>query len=318
MKRCVFLLIACCLIGILCSCTATPIGNTLCITELQSAGADWVELYNYGDEPVALQGWYLSDDPNSLGKSPLPAVTLSPKERLVVSANTHETDTLAFGLNADGETVLLSNPQGKAVQTITLPASVSGLSYGCVENESFPPQKFIWYAVPTPASPNTDGMPLGENATATQYGVRINEYVSRNKTTLYDEEGDYGDWIELYNTSDSAVDLSGWSLTDTNDTTARWTFPTGTVLPAHGYRIVFCDGKNKSAASGELHTNFRLGQSDGFLALYTADGAFCSGVTCQPSEQDVSFGCDENGATVLCRYPTPLRANVTQTEVTAP
>lgn len=288
------------------ACAPSMAGDTLCITELYSAGSesDWIELYNYGNRPVSLQGWYLSDDPDKPGRCALPAAVLGAGERLVVST----ADVLTFRLSAAGESVILSDPQGRTVQTVALPAAVAGLSYGAVKNDVYPPSSFAWYAAPTPGMPNNDGMLLGENATNTRFGVRINEIVCRNKASLYDSDGDYGDWAELYNTFPTAVDLSGWTLTDTETNTARWQFPAGTVLPAGGYLLVFCDEKNRAAGS-EYHTNFRLSGDDGFLALYTADGTFCSGVTCETTEADIAFGCNEAGTTVRCRYPTPGYAN---------
>ncbi len=311
MKRCVVCLLLCLLALAGTACSPLPsTGQTLCISEMQSAGGteDWIELYNYGTEPVSLQGWYLSDDPASPGKSPLPAVTLKPSERLVVS--TAGTDCpLQFRLSAKGETVVLTNPTGTAVQTVSLPASVPGVSYGCVETDIFSPTQFVWYAAPTPGISNETGMMLGSNATNTAYGVRINEYVLRNRTTLYDEDGDYGDWVELYNASETAVDLAGWSLTDDETDTVRWQFPENTVLPAHSFLIVFCDNKNKTTPTGELHTNFSLSRSDRFIGLYTADGSFCSGVTCESADTDCAFGCDETGAVGPCQYATPGYAN---------
>ena len=311
MKRWAVLL-AFCFGLLLTSCGAAQPAETLCITELQSAGgdADWIELCNYGTTAVDLNGWYLSNDPQSPGRSALPAVVLQPNERLVVSTS----DTLAFRLSAEGETVILSDPTGKTVQTVVIPASVPGLSYGCVEEGGLPPAEFVWYAAPTMGLSNDHGMVLGDNATDTRYGVRINEYVTRNKASLYDSEGDYGDWIELYNFSDNAIDLSVWSLTDEETEPKRWQFPSGTVLPAGGYLVVFCDGKDKTNGA-ELHTSFRLGESDDFLALYTADGVFCSGVTCRTATQDEAYGCNDNGTVVLCRYPTPGYANAVKTEV---
>ena len=307
MKRTLlFLITICMIVCALGGCTASPLGNTLCISELKTTGGDWVELYNYGTEAVSLQGWYLSDDPDSPGKCALPNVILQPQDYLTISA---DAKTLPFGLRAAGETVVLSAPDGTAVQTITVPAAVPGLSYGCTDETAFPTE-FGWYAVPTPGTANCGGMLLGENATATEYGVRINEYMSRNRSVLYDRDGDYGDWIELYNASDKTVDLSGFSLTDTENDLARWIFPQGTTLKAGEYLIVFCSGKDRT--DGELHTDFRLGETDDFIGLYTADGVFCSGITCGESEQNVSFGCNERGTVVRCTLPTPGYANVTE------
>ena len=44
--------------------------------------------------------------------------------------------------------------------------------------------------------------------------VRINEFMAFNSSTLKDQDGEYPDWIELYNSSSQNVNLSGWSLTD--------------------------------------------------------------------------------------------------------
>ncbi len=276
---------------------------TLSITELQSAGGDWIELHNGGAAPVSLQGWYLSDDPDSPGRSALPAVTLQAGDYLVVETG----KSLSFGLKASGETVILSDPTGRTVQTVELPSSVPGLSYGCVDGDI---TRFAWYAAPTPNAPNSEGMLLGSNATNTALGVRINEFVSRNKASLYDHEGDYGDWVELYNDSEEKIDISRWQLTDSEDLNERWSFPEGCILKPHEYLLVFCDGKDRR--DGELHTSFRL--NGDFLALYTADGVFCSGVTCEATEQDVAFGCDDNGTTVRCLYPTPGYHNATAKE----
>lgn len=292
----------------LCGCAATSRGNTLCISEVKTTDTDWVELYNYGALPVSLKGWYLSDDPDEPGKYALPAATLQPQEYLVVRAD-DAAAPLTFGLSSTGDTLVLSAPNATIAQTVDIPAAVSGLSYGCKDETVFP-AAFGWYAVSTPATANRTGMLLGDTAVNATYGVRINEYMTRNRSALYDDDGDYPDWIELYNFSKKTVDLSGYSLTDTENDITRWQFPQGTTLKAGGYLVVFCSGKDRTA--GELHTNFRLSSSDGHLALYTADGVFCSGVSCRESEQNVSFGYNDADAIVQCVLPTPAYQNVTE------
>ena len=42
----------------------------------------------------------------------------------------------------------------------------------------------------------------------------ISEFMADNSATLADEDGDYPDWIEIYNPSQDDVSLSGWHLTD--------------------------------------------------------------------------------------------------------
>ena len=54
--------------------------------------------------------------------------------------------------------------------------------------------------------------------------IRISELMVKNRATLPDEDGDFPDWIELENISDTAVDLTGWLLRD-SESKPFWTFP---------------------------------------------------------------------------------------------
>jgi len=51
-----------------------------------------------------------------------------------------------------------------------------------------------------------------------QQSVIISEFLADNSGGLTDEDGDSPDWIELYNSGTTLVNLAGWYLTD--DTTA--------------------------------------------------------------------------------------------------
>ncbi|MFN3404798.1 MAG: CotH kinase family protein [Cytophagaceae bacterium] len=75
--------------------------------------------------------------------------------------------------------------------------------------------------------------------------VIINEVSSNNSSYYQDEDGDYGDWIELFNAGSSAVNLSGYKLSDRPLLPAKWTFPSVSI-PAGGYFTVYASGKNKN------------------------------------------------------------------------
>src|SRR4051812_48674366 len=79
---------------------------------------------------------------------------------------------------------------------------------------------------------------------------RINEIVAVNATTLADEDGGYSDWIELYNPDSTAVDLTGWYLTDSPANKTKWQFPSVT-LSARGYLVVFASNKDRALAGGQ-------------------------------------------------------------------
>ena len=96
--------------------------------------------------------------------------------------------------------------------------------------------------------------------------VLINEFVSSNDGGLLDEDGDAEDWIELYNPSDVAQSLDGWSLTDNADLPAKWIFPDVT-MEAGSFLIVFASGKDRTGGDN-LHTCFKLSSAGEYLALF--------------------------------------------------
>ncbi|MEW5961707.1 MAG: chitobiase/beta-hexosaminidase C-terminal domain-containing protein, partial [Chloroflexota bacterium] len=122
----------------------------------------------------------------------------------------------------------------------------------------------------------------------------INEFMAANGAGLTDEDGDYSDWIEIYNRSDLPVNLGGWALTNDPTQPQQWPFP-DMNLGSHQYLLVFASGKNRtSTAPGAfLHTNFKLGKSGEFLALHNIlAGKFMDALSPQYPAQfrDVSYG----------------------------
>jgi hypothetical protein len=85
----------------------------------------------------------------------------------------------------------------------------------------------------------------------------INEMMSSNSNFLQDEDGDYSDWIEIYNASPQSVPLLGYYLSDRSFNLTMWAFP-DTVIPAQAHLLVFASGKNRNIAGAELHTSFSI------------------------------------------------------------
>ena len=73
----------------------------------------------------------------------------------------------------------------------------------------------------------------------------INEVMSSNSHTITDEDGDYPDWIELYNGGDSPLNLNGFSLSDDADQLDKWQFP-DMSLESAGHLLVFASGKDRT------------------------------------------------------------------------
>ena len=90
--------------------------------------------------------------------------------------------------------------------------------------------------------------------------VVLNEVMPNNTETLADEDGDFVDWVELYNYGSSEVDLVGYGLSDDPAKPLKWTFAEETSIAAGGYLVVFLSGKDKpGGADAHPHAGFRLG-----------------------------------------------------------
>ena len=140
--------------------------------------------------------------------------------------------------------------------------------------------------------------------------VFINEFMANNATGLIDETGDQEDWIELRNTTASAVNITGYYLTDTASDLKKWRIPSGSV-PANGYLIIFASGKNRSTP--RLHTVFSLDADGEYLAFVKPDGVtkiseFTDKYPIQ--YKDTSYGLDSTGTNwVYFSTATPATAN---------
>jgi hypothetical protein len=99
----------------------------------------------------------------------------------------------------------------------------------------------------------------------------ITELMAVNDSTLADEDGDFPDWIEIYNAGSNTVDLNGWYLTDNAGNLTKWRFP-ATNIAANAYLVVFASNKDRRVAGRPLHTNFQLNNNGEYVALVKPDG----------------------------------------------
>src|SRR6185369_7467940 len=101
-----------------------------------------------------------------------------------------------------------------------------------------------WAAVTTGGS-NVRYTPGAPNSVRTNLAafplVWLNEIQPNNVAGLQDNAGDRDPWVELFNSSRSSVDLTGYYLSDNYTHLAKWAFPGGTTLTAGQYRLVWLD-----------------------------------------------------------------------------
>ncbi|MEN9023159.1 MAG: lamin tail domain-containing protein [Verrucomicrobiales bacterium] len=127
-----------------------------------------------------------------------------------------------------------------------------------------------------------------------------------------DVEAGFSDWIELHNNGAAEVDLTGWSLSDDEDTPQLWSFPEGTKIAADGYLLVLADG-NTTVPGDYIHASFGLAGDGEFLGLADASGEFVSQFEGSYPRQDSfhSYGVSTTaeGGFVYFAEPSPGAAN---------
>lgn len=141
--------------------------------------------------------------------------------------------------------------------------------------------------------------------------VRVNE-ISADNSMYINDYFKKNDWIELYNTTDEAVDIAGMYISDNKKKPKKYQVPTdnvalNTVIPAHGYKVVWCD---KLAPVGEdIHTSFKL-DADGGEVLITTK-AFADTLTYEAHVGTQSFGRYPDGSdhVYLMNAPTIGKTN---------
>jgi hypothetical protein len=136
--------------------------------------------------------------------------------------------------------------------------------------------------------------------------VLINEIVASNSNSAYDLNAESDDWVELFNTTSSTIDLSGMYLTDEPLNLMKWAFPIGTSIPANGYLLVWCD--NDPGQAG-IHTNFKL-SSLGENLVFSNGAMTYDQVAFGVQTTDFAYArCPDGGVSFNSATPTPLASN---------
>ena len=137
--------------------------------------------------------------------------------------------------------------------------------------------------------------------------VCINEVSSANDIFI-NEYGKKSDWIELYNTTDKDFDLSGLYVSDHRRKPRKFQIQPveeglSTIIPAHGYRIIWCDGRSSLT---ELHTSFKLENADSaFVAISASDGSWSDSLFYLSQSRWHTYGRYPDGGTNLAMFDRP-------------
>lgn len=254
---------------------------------------DYIELHNGSTEKADISGYGLSDSLLEGAKYVFPAGTvLEPDAYVVVWCGGEAEDGMhaPFKLSA-GEEAVLFDASGRPLDTAVLNSVDSGM---VLRREGE-----VWtQAKPCPGYPKTEeGMAEYEASLkeTEDIGLYINEFMASNATTLCDSFGSYSDWIELYNSTDTDMDISGFGISDNLSQPMKYRFPDGTTIAAKGYLVVFCSG-NEGMQNGELHAPFGLRSYGEDVVIANRAGRIIDSYSFKNQETDVSMARIPDGA----------------------
>ena len=135
----------------------------------------------------------------------------------------------------------------------------------------------------------------------------INEFLASNDSCCTDENGEYDDWIEIYNPGPDAVDIGGMYVTDDLSDLTAWqipaTAPDTTTIPAGGFLVLWAD---KQPEQGVLHVKIKLSSSGEQIGLTAPNGTtVLDSLTFGAQTTDVSYGRLPDGSNNWQTFNTP-------------
>ncbi len=274
---------------------------------------DWLEVWNNSDHPIDMGGVGLSDRSDRV-QFLFPKSMLNPNGRQVVFASdTNRADPAGtlhakFKLSSAGETIYLFDPSAYVIHEVAVPIMNADVSFSLLADG-------ISWTQTQEYSPGFDNTKEGflsyRNSDAVSEGaIRINEVMADARTGISDEDGELSDWIELYNNTDQPVPLAGLALSDKENNPMKWFFPKDAVIPARGYYLVFCSGKDRLLAADKIsHTSFRLSAERETVILSDSHGRLIDRAAIDNLPMDASYGRDDSGNWKVFQTSTPGMPN---------
>ncbi len=271
---------------------------------------DWIELYNAGSEAMDLSGYGVSDNLRDLHKYVLPEGTiLGAGEYLVLyaanagdeeTANPYVTD---FGLSKSGDYLFITDSYYGLIAQMEIPQLYTDISYAREADGSYG-----YSSVPTPGAENSDKIYATLDAVFAEQNLTALS-ISEVKPT---DSADSYRWVELYNSSDNAISLENYCLSDDDANPLKWQITSGTV-PAGGYVCIYLTGFGSDGTDG-VHAEFRLSSDDTTILLSDLQGNLIDRMSWEAGiPEGVSVIKDSSGASVYTAYPTFEAANSDKT-----
>jgi hypothetical protein len=143
--------------------------------------------------------------------------------------------------------------------------------------------------------------------------LKINEFLASNATIRSDQDGEYDDWVEIYNHSDGIVSFDSMYLSDSYNNLHKWKFPIGTVILPNDFLIVWADGDTMQMG---LHANFKLSASGEKIALTHETAGILDSITFGMQTTDISMQrCPDDTGSFIFAVPSYRLANNCPTSI---
>lgn len=269
---------------------------------------DWAELYNTGDEPVNLEGWFLSDDPSEPQKWQFPQVQIQPGERMIVFLSGRDTTEggeihTNFSLSASGESLILSSCMVTEVDSVTFGPSETNCSFVCDGAEP------VLTDCPTPGYTNDpEGYEQFCAAMVPRGPLAIWEVMTYNDWYLAQATGECYDWVEVRNVSDETIRLSDYSISDDPDSPGTYVLPDKTLAPGE-YITIILSGDESLSTARYPHAGFALNAAQDQLFLFGPEEQLLDYVFLKDIPVHSSYGRSDSSGGFFYMTPTPGKAN---------
>ena len=281
--------------------------NRTAVTDENGEYSDWVEIWNRSENAISMNGLGLSDRSDSI-RFLFPDITLPAGGRvLVFCSNTNQSLPgspfhAKFKLSSVGETVYFYDPNAYLIDSVRYPIMGADESYALMEDGFRSTAEF---------SPGYENTPEGhqayrESTMVSDGALIINEVMADPLTGPRDADGELQDWVEIKNTTNMAISLENYALSDNEGKPLKWRFPKDAVIPAGGYYVVFCSGKDRvDEGSGVPHTNFRISAEKETVLLTDSRGHVVDRVMIDNLPEDCSYGRNERNEMQVFQTATP-------------
>lgn len=282
--------------------------------DLQGEYDAWFEIYNPNAHQVNLANYGISIDGASLwtiaGTNPARSVIPANGFALIWCDNDLQDDVnhSPLVLPTAGATIQLIAPDGITItDTYSYPSAVENHSWGRASDGA---SNSIEFSAPTPTVTN-------QLVVVQPANVVINELLSANQTGITDNLGELEDWFEIYNPTNSPINLSGYYFSDDPEQRNKWvvpsTFPDSVTVSPLGWLLFWADA---DAPQGVRHADFRLSNNGEYLSIASPDGyTLADEIQWNYIAPDTSYGRHTDGAAdwVLFVVSTPEASNNTGT-----